>query len=75
MYTVLPIQNISNVSKHFKHEHAGDVSALGIIGIETVGNLQRGGDRRRTLLNREGYCILTLNVKDLNYRPDLTLKF
>lgn len=68
----------SNVSKHFHNQHGGDVSALKVIGIERVKIPPRGGDKRRSLLNREGFWILMLDCnppKGLHHRLDLILNY
>lgn len=70
--------NASNVSKHFRNQHGGDVTALKIIGIERVKIPPRGGDKRRALLNWEGFWILMLDCshpKGLNHRLDLILNY
>lgn len=70
--------NISNASKHFRNTHAGDVSTLEIFGIERVNIPIRGGDKRRALLNREGFWILMMNSshpRGMNHRLDLILNY
>lgn len=70
--------NVSNVSRHFRNKHAGDVSSLKIFGVERVNYPIRGGDKRRALLNREGFWILMMNSSHpngMNHRLDLILNY
>lgn len=68
-------RNISNISRHFRDIHQGDVSYMEVVGMEKVTWPLKGGDWQKKIFMREAFWILKLRTRfplGLNLRSDLT---
>lgn len=68
--------NISNVVRHFKMEHGGDLASFSFMGIDKIYLGPRGGDKHKLLLSRETRWIFELESRvplGLNNRWDVSL--
>lgn len=67
-------RNISNVSKHFRDIHHGDITHLEAVGMERVTRPFMGGDWQKKVFRREAFWILKSKTRfplGLNLRSDL----
>lgn len=72
------LHHYSGAVSHFVLKHNNALSSFSFYGIEHVTKPSRGGDWRRSLLNREAYWILRLKTwapSGMNHRNDLLLVY